>query len=75
MGGIECGRHVIDFVAAGASAVALGTKLFSDPFAARRIRAELIEEATTLEGASAAAMARKGITLASSPGLSAFQTT
>ena len=35
------GRDALDFVAAGASAVALGTVLFSDPWAPGRIRAEL----------------------------------
>ena len=43
MGGIETGRDVQDFVAAGASAVALGTILFSDPWASRRVRAEVGE--------------------------------
>jgi dihydroorotate dehydrogenase (NAD+) catalytic subunit len=45
MGGIESGRHALDLIAAGASAVALGTVLFSDPFAPARIRAELAAEA------------------------------
>ena len=40
MGGVTSGDDVLDFVAAGASAIALGTILFSDPFAAARIRAE-----------------------------------
>ena len=43
MGGIATGRDVRDFVAAGASAVALGTILFSDPWAPARVRAELAE--------------------------------
>jgi dihydroorotate dehydrogenase (NAD+) catalytic subunit len=43
MGGIETVRHVRDFVTAGASAVALGTTLFSDPWAPQRIRAEVGE--------------------------------
>jgi dihydroorotate dehydrogenase (NAD+) catalytic subunit len=41
VGGIVTGRHALDFAAAGASAVALGTILFSDPVAPSRIRAEL----------------------------------
>jgi dihydroorotate dehydrogenase (NAD+) catalytic subunit len=41
MGGVTSGSDARDFVAAGASAVALGTILFSDPWAARRIRDEL----------------------------------
>jgi dihydroorotate dehydrogenase (NAD+) catalytic subunit len=43
MGGIGTGRDVEDFVAAGARAVALGTVLFSDPWAPDRIRSELGE--------------------------------
>ena len=35
------GADALDLVAAGASAVALGTVLFADPWAARRIRSEL----------------------------------
>ena len=44
IGGITLGRDVLEFVAAGASAVALGTVLFRDPFAPVRIRVELEEE-------------------------------
>lgn len=43
MGGIGTGRDVADFVSAGASTVALGTILFSDPWAPQRIRAELAD--------------------------------
>ena len=43
MGGITSGRDVHDFVAAGASAVALGTILFSDPWAPEHVRAEVAE--------------------------------
>ena len=46
MGGVTSGDDVLDLLAAGASAVALGTILFSDPLAARRIRAELTSERT-----------------------------
>jgi dihydroorotate dehydrogenase (NAD+) catalytic subunit len=45
MGGVETGRHALELVAAGASAVALGTVLFVDPRAPARIRAELDAEA------------------------------
>jgi dihydroorotate dehydrogenase (NAD+) catalytic subunit len=45
MGGISHGRDALDLIAAGASAVALGTVLFSDPDAPDRIRAELAAEA------------------------------
>lgn len=41
MGGVGNGRDAREFIAAGASAVALGTVLFSDPAAASRIRPEL----------------------------------
>ncbi len=41
MGGIASGRQAADFMAAGASAVAVGTESFRDPGAGRRIAAEL----------------------------------
>ena len=44
MGGIATGRDALQFIAAGASAVALGTVLFSDNGAPSRIREELAEE-------------------------------
>jgi dihydroorotate dehydrogenase (NAD+) catalytic subunit len=57
MGGVTSADDVMDFVAAGASAVALGTILFSDPWAAARIRAEVRADAVpspvTLRGDSA----------------------
>ncbi|HSK14937.1 MAG TPA: hypothetical protein VK915_02080 [Gaiellaceae bacterium] len=45
MGGVETGRDALDLIAAGASAVAVGTALFADPGAPARIRAELAAEA------------------------------
>jgi len=45
MGGVMSGSDALDFVAAGASAVALGTVLFADPGAPGRVRAELSSEA------------------------------
>jgi len=48
MGGIETGRHALELIAAGASAVAPGTVLFADPGAPARIRAELEAEAAAL---------------------------
>ncbi len=45
MGGVATGKHALDLVAAGATAVALGTILFSDPAAPGRVRAELRAEA------------------------------
>ena len=41
MGGVSCAVDARELVAAGASAVALGTVLFADPTAPGRIRAEL----------------------------------
>jgi dihydroorotate dehydrogenase (NAD+) catalytic subunit len=48
MGGVASGRDVLELHAAGASAVALGTVLFSDPSAPGRIREELDAELATL---------------------------
>jgi dihydroorotate dehydrogenase (NAD+) catalytic subunit len=45
MGGVSTGLHALELVAAGASAVALGTILFSDPYAPSRVRDELCAEA------------------------------
>jgi dihydroorotate dehydrogenase (NAD+) catalytic subunit len=45
MGGVRTGRDALEFLACGASHVALGTVLFADPDAPRRVRAELEEEA------------------------------
>ncbi len=44
IGGVMSGRDARDFIAVGASAVALGTVLFADPFAPVRIRDELEQE-------------------------------
>ncbi len=44
MGGVSTGRDALEFLAAGAGAVALGTVLFSDPEAPGRVRRELAEE-------------------------------
>lgn len=41
MGGIRSGRDALDFLAAGACAVAVGTENFRDPAAAQRVRVEL----------------------------------
>ena len=45
MGGVGSGLDALELLAAGASAVALGTVLFADPDAPDRIRAELRQEA------------------------------
>jgi dihydroorotate dehydrogenase (NAD+) catalytic subunit len=60
MGGVAGGRDAFDLVAAGASAVALGTVLFADPSAPVRVREELaaemcawgVEQAVELRGAA-----------------------
>jgi dihydroorotate dehydrogenase (NAD+) catalytic subunit len=44
MGGITTGRDVLELIACGATHVALGTVLFSDPDAPTRIRLELADE-------------------------------
>ena len=48
MGGVRTGRDALELIAAGASAVALGTVLFADPDAPERVRAELLAELATL---------------------------
>jgi dihydroorotate dehydrogenase (NAD+) catalytic subunit len=48
MGGIRTARDVVEFVAAGANDVALGTVLFADPHAPARIRNELAAEVAAL---------------------------
>jgi dihydroorotate dehydrogenase (NAD+) catalytic subunit len=53
MGGVCTGDDALDLVAVGASAVALGTVLFTDPFAPGRIRSE-IESIWTASGATSA---------------------
>jgi dihydroorotate dehydrogenase (NAD+) catalytic subunit len=53
MGGVTSGRDALALVAAGASAVALGTVLFSDPLAPARVRAELAAELESREGVTA----------------------
>lgn len=54
MGGVSSGRDALDLVAVGATAVALGTVLFSDPMAASRVRDELEAEARSRGYGSAA---------------------
>jgi dihydroorotate dehydrogenase (NAD+) catalytic subunit len=44
MGGIAAGADALDFLAAGATLVAVGTESFRDPGAGSRIRAELTEK-------------------------------
>jgi dihydroorotate dehydrogenase (NAD+) catalytic subunit len=48
MGGVMTGRDALELVAVGAHDVALGTVLFRDPEAPRRVRAELAGEVAAL---------------------------
>jgi dihydroorotate dehydrogenase (NAD+) catalytic subunit len=57
MGGVVTGRDVLEFLAVGATDVALGTVLFADPYAPGRIRSEL-EAELAAHGFSAADDAR-----------------
>jgi dihydroorotate dehydrogenase (NAD+) catalytic subunit len=43
MGGVRSGRDALDFLAAGATAVAVGTESFRDPAAGERVRKELAQ--------------------------------
>jgi dihydroorotate dehydrogenase (NAD+) catalytic subunit len=54
MGGVWSGRDVLEFVACGATHVALGTVLFADPDAPSRVRAELADEQSRLARATVA---------------------
>lgn len=65
MGGVASGRDALDLVAAGASAVALGTILFSDPWAPTRVRAEL-DAARRSQGVASASEIR-GVAHESAP--------
>ena len=56
MGGVASGRDAVELLAAGASAVALGTILFSDPFAPGRVRDEMERVAESLGYPSAGAV-------------------
>jgi dihydroorotate dehydrogenase (NAD+) catalytic subunit len=44
MGGVQSGRDALDFLAAGARCVAVGTESFRDPAAGLRVRRELSEQ-------------------------------
>ena len=44
MGGIESGAHALEFLAAGATGIAVGTASFRDPLAGERVRRELETE-------------------------------
>ena len=49
MGGIATGRDAAEFIAVGASSVAIGTALFADPGTPARIRRELAETAASMK--------------------------
>lgn len=66
MGGVASGRDALDLVAAGASALALGTILFSDPAAPARVRCEVEAEATARGYESPAKMRAMTLDLAAS---------
>lgn len=59
MGGVWSGRDALELLAAGASAVALGTVLFADPDAPDRIRRELTAERAALGTEQAPTRARR----------------
>jgi dihydroorotate dehydrogenase (NAD+) catalytic subunit len=44
MGGIESGADAIEFLAAGARAIAVGTANFRDPMAAERVVSDLSDQ-------------------------------
>ncbi|HYU59450.1 MAG TPA: dihydroorotate dehydrogenase [Solirubrobacterales bacterium] len=56
MGGIESGADALAFLAAGATAVAVGTASFRDPLAAERVRVELAEALESARMPSIAAL-------------------
>jgi dihydroorotate dehydrogenase (NAD+) catalytic subunit len=69
MGGITTGRDALEFLAAGASSLALGTVLFSDPDAPSRVRRELADELasrglSTMEDATGLAHSGRPVTVA-----------
>jgi dihydroorotate dehydrogenase (NAD+) catalytic subunit len=69
MGGITTGRDALEFLAAGASSIALGTVLFSDPDAPSRVRRELADELasrglSTMEDATGLAHSGRPVTVA-----------
>jgi dihydroorotate dehydrogenase (NAD+) catalytic subunit len=66
MGGVSSGRDALDLVAAGASAIALGTILFSDPWAVPRVRGELAAAAAAFGHESPADVRAKAVPSAAS---------
>lgn len=72
LGGVASGADALTLVSAGASAIAVGTALFADPFAPARIRAEL---AGALEGDEHAESRARPVGRAATPEASAVQAT
>jgi len=68
MGGVASGRDVLELVAAGAGAVALGTVLFSDPLASLRIREEVEREGSSAMRSLRVAVRGSASTPVPSPG-------
>jgi dihydroorotate dehydrogenase (NAD+) catalytic subunit len=70
MGGVATGRDALELAAAGATAVALGTILFSDPAAPGKVRRELETELALRAPASApgirAGVRKRGLPVVSS---------
>jgi dihydroorotate dehydrogenase (NAD+) catalytic subunit len=69
MGGVQSGLDALELIAAGASAVALGTILFSDPDAAGRVRSELAAEAASrglADGLAARGLAHSSLQISDS---------
>ena len=48
MGGVRSGRDALELIACGATHVALGTVLFTDPEAPERVRRELALESSSV---------------------------
>lgn len=61
MGGVATGQHALELVAVGATAVALGTVLFSDPDAPSRVREELVAAARAVGLTEPAAARRRSV--------------
>ena len=68
MGGVQSGRDVLEFLACGATHVALGTVLFADPDAPARVRRELDEGLSEAGLADAGDVYRAAHTTVVAPG-------
>jgi dihydroorotate dehydrogenase (NAD+) catalytic subunit len=77
MGGVQTGGDALELIAAGASAVALGTVLFADPDAPARVRSELDAEAAArgfAEPLAARGRAHSSLRIAASSGNTSHKT-